>query len=359
MTDGPEIRPRNLCPIMRTRDELADHFRWQAEWCHRLGSPLYGGLLERIADDIDVVWPVLADDTGGARSSFIALRFMGAVHRLVLEGRAPVLADYYPSAGGTAKGSTVWEAFRHAVVENADELVRSSRRSVQTNEVGRSAALVGGFLEVARGTDLPLRILEIGTSAGLNLRWDHFRYEARGQTWGDPSSPVRLCDFNSERPLPFDVEARVTDRAGCDAMALDPTTRDGLLTLTSYTWPDQHDRLRRLRAAVEVAGRVPARVERSDAADWLERRLAAPSPGSATVVFHSIFWPYVSDEGRARIRKTLERAGDAAGADWALAWLRMEPAGDHASVRLKMWPGGDDREVAQSGYHGAHVRWLL
>ena len=30
-----------------------------------------------------------------------ALQLMGAVHRLVLEGRAPELARFYPSAGGT------------------------------------------------------------------------------------------------------------------------------------------------------------------------------------------------------------------------------------------------------------------
>jgi hypothetical protein len=140
---------------------------------------------------------------------------------------------------------------------------------------------------------------------------------------------------------------------------LDPTTRDGILTLTSFVWPDQHGRLQRLRAAVEVARILPARVEPSDAGDWLERRLAEPSAGAATVVFHSILWPYVSDEGRARIRAALDRAGAAAEADSGLAWLRMEPAGDHASIRLQLWPGGRDREVARSGYHGAHVRWLL
>jgi hypothetical protein len=343
---------------VQQKAEVAEHFRWQAQWCRRLGSPLYGELLDRAAAQIDVAWPILEDDPADAGRSFIALRFMGAVHRLVLEGRAPELAGFYRSAGGRPTGPEVWDAFRSTVELHANELARSSRRGVQTNEVARSAALVGGFLEVARSTGLPLRVLELGTSAGLNLRWDHFLYEARGRAWGNRASPVRLCDYNSERPLPFDVVAEVVERAGCDAAPVDPTTEDGLVTLMSFVWPDQPDRCRRLRGAVEVARKVPARVEVSDAAVWLEKELMEVAPGTATVVFHSIFWPYVDDAGRDRIRGALQKAGRAAGDRSAIGWLRMEPDGDEASVQLKMWPGGRDREVARSGYHGAHVRWL-
>ena len=46
--------------------------------------------------------------------------------------------------------------------------------------------IVGGFLAVAAHTGLPLRTFEVGASAGLNLRWDRFFYEARGATWGPP-----------------------------------------------------------------------------------------------------------------------------------------------------------------------------
>ena len=59
-----------------------------------------------------------------------------------------------------------------------------------------------GFLTVAREAGLPLRILEMGTSAGLNLRWDYFRYEAPGQAWGDARSPVVLRDAWESCVLP-------------------------------------------------------------------------------------------------------------------------------------------------------------
>lgn len=338
-------------------ERVAGWCRWQAEWCDKLGSPLYGDLLRQVADEVAALWPVLSGLTDDPPESAPALRFMGAVHRIVLEGRAPELARFYPSAGGTESGD-VWPAFRATVEANADELETSIERGVQTNEVGRAAGLVGGFLEVARATALPLRILECGASAGLNLRWDHFRYEARGQTWGPADSPVRLCDFNSEAPLPFDVEATVVERAGCDLNPLDPTTEDGRLTLLSYVWPDQTQRIRLLKGAMDVAKDVPVQLERSSAPPWVESQLRELPDGTATVVYHSIFFQYMSPEERNDFVSAIEEAGSRATGSAPLAWLRFEPGGDQAETRLKTWPGGDDRLVATSGFHGAAVRWL-
>src|SRR5207237_574920 len=108
----------------------------------------------------------------------LALRFMGAVHRLVLDETLPELARHYPSTGGEGDASATWPAFKRAVVDQRAKLRDLLGAGCQTNEVGRSAALLGGFLEVAHRTHLPLRILEIGASAGLNLRWDRYRYES-------------------------------------------------------------------------------------------------------------------------------------------------------------------------------------
>jgi hypothetical protein len=325
-----------------------------------LGSPLYARLLEAAAQDLlagGPVWSVLEGREGDDAGSALALRFMGAIHRLVLQSRAPALAVYYPSTGGRA-GAGAERAFLDTVEGLEDEIRPLLDDPVQTNEVGRAAGLVGGFLTVAEWSGLPLRILEVGASAGLLLRWDHFRYEARATTWGPADSPVRLCDFNSEIPLPFDRSARVTQRAGCDTQPVDPTSEEGRLTLLSYVWPDQAGRICNLRAALEIAARVPAEVERANAADWLERELAAKTPGQATVVYHSIVLQYLSDEDFDRVGRAITAAGRAANAGAPVAWLRMEPGGEQAHVRLTMWPEGRERLVATCSYHGAAVRWL-
>src|SRR2546423_1366353 len=79
----------------------------------------------------------------------------------------------------------VWDAFRETVGDHGDRIRHEMAHPVQTNEVGRSAVLAGGFLTLFRRHALPLRILEIGSSAGLNLRWERYRYEDRGMVWGD------------------------------------------------------------------------------------------------------------------------------------------------------------------------------
>ena len=348
--------------VTADRSDLARRFRIQARSCENLGSPLYAHLLTNAAADIETggpVWKVMREHASRPRGSARALRLMGAVHRRVLEGKAPELAPFYPTVGGDATGAGAWDAFLGFVERTTDDLRSLAGRPVQTNEVGRSGALVGGFLEVARTTGLPLRVLELGSSAGLNLRWDHFLYEARGVTWGDKSSPVRLCDFNSERPPPFDVTARVQERRGCDPHPVDPLSDEGARTLIAYVWPDQTRRIRLLRAAIEVARRVPSTVDEEDAAQWLGRQLAEPAGGVATVVFHSIVLQYMSEETRAGVDEVMSRWAERATREAPLARLEMEPGGDHANVHLTMWPGAEKRLVATAGYHGAHVRWLL
>jgi hypothetical protein len=354
------ITPRSLTqmPIdAEPRLALAARFRWQAVWCGSLGSPLYEHLLTRAASDLEsrgVVWRVLEPYASQPATFAHHLRLMGAVHRMVLEGDAPELAAHYPSAGGDGDASAAWVAFKALLGTGEVRL----DHAVQTNEVGRSAALLGGFLTVAQETGLGLRILELGASAGLNLRWDRFRFEAPDWAFGDPSSRATVrADYASGRP-PLPRLVWVSERAGCDAAPIDATTHDGALTLQSYVWPDQAERLELLRAAIEVARQTPATVDKADAADWLDERLARERGGMATVVYHSVFWGYLTDAGRERIKRALHEAGAKATEAEPLAWLRMETGADQTDVTLTTWPGGEERLLATAGYHGRPVTWL-
>lgn len=323
-----------------------------------LSSPIYERLLEAASDDVEQggpCWAVLDGCEDDPRGSALALRFLGAVHRLVLAGGTADLARFYPSAGGTADGDP-WPSFRRTVEANVDELRRGVRQGVQTNEVRRSAALFGGFHVVATTWGLPLRILEPGTSGGLNLRWDHYRYEVGEWAWGDPSSPVRFVDAFADR-LPRVAPVEIAERRGCDRAPIDVTTDEGAFVLTSFVWPEHLERLAALRGAVEVARAVPVDIETADAVAWVEERLAESRPGVASVVFHSIFMQYLSRDARHALRDVIAARGAEATRDEPVAWLRMEPPGELASVRLTMWPGGEEVLIAESGYHGRPVYW--
>jgi hypothetical protein len=240
-------------------------------------------------------------------------------------------------------------------------LLDALTRPPQTNEVGRSASLIGGFLVIAGEAGLPLRILEIGTSAGLNLRFDRFRYEQGEQSFGPPESRVRFAGFWRNRAPPFDTPLTVASRQGCDVDPIDVTKPDERITLLSYVWPDQLERFERTAAAIDIAAQVPASIERCDAAEWLRRELAAPGEDRATVVFHSIMWQYLSDETRRGVRGALDRAGAPATEQAPLAWLRLEPDDDFAFPRLRLtsWPGGHERLLAHGAFHLGPVEWLV
>jgi hypothetical protein len=344
---------------------LVRRIRMQAQACVELGSPLYGFLLDNVADDVLANGPSAAvlvgheDDPG---PSALALRLMGAVHRVVLERRAPELAMFYPSVGGSAVGDGLWPAFLRVLDEHRDELSRLLDRPPQTNEVGRAASLIGGLLHVLDRWPGSLRLFEIGASAGLNLRADHFRVElADGNGIGPRGSPVVLRDPWLGRRPPGVGPLPVVERRGCDPDPVDPTTTDGRLRLTSYVWPDQQARLERLRGALQVAAQVPAPVVPQSARGFVaDLRL---EPGSTTVLWHSIMWQYLDQQERSDVEARLEDLGESASSDARLAHLSLEPRRRTPSsdrewlVVLRRWPDGEERVLGTAAPHGVPTTW--
>jgi hypothetical protein len=329
----------------------SDWLRWQGQACAYLGSTLYAELLERAADDALAGGPVgvVMDSIAHLpRDSAPALRLMGAVHRLVLQGEAPSeLADEFRPGGS---GERAWPAFLELISDRSDVVEDLLQRPVQTNEVGRAAALAPALLWIARECgDRPLRLLELGSSAGLNLRWDHYRY---GSFWGDPAAGVAVPAewYEGELP-PFEGAPEIVERRGCDADPIDPTTDEGRLTLLSYVWPDQEQRVEFLRAALDIAARVPVAVERAGAGDWIEDALAPADDDVTTVVFHSIFIQYLEEAEKTRLRAAIEGA--------PVVWLRLEPELELARLDVDFVGDGPVRSLTlgQAGYHGRPVRW--
>jgi hypothetical protein len=341
----------------------AQRFRLQARACDELGSPLYAALLRRAADDLDaggVTAEVVSGYEAAPPGAAVSLRLLGSVHRLVLEGRASQLAPHYPSAGGryvpgdAAADDQIWQGVRQVLLEWLDDVRDGLTRAPQTNETGRSLPLLGALALLSERTDgMPVRLVEIGCSAGLNLRADALVGIHR---------PEDLAALPTGRA--YDVVLRL----GCDLDPVEPTTEDGRLTLMSYVWPDDRGRMERLRRALDVAAETPAEVRRVGAADLL--RGLDLEDGTVTVLWHSVMWQYLPAGERAEVTTERDRLVAAAGPERLFAHVSFEPpqvarGGPQDPLAFEVWlrwATGDGRLeeelVGLAPPHGVPVQWL-
>jgi hypothetical protein len=342
--------------------------REQADGCAVMGSPLYAGLLRHAADDVLAGGPtrrLLDGHLEDPGPSALALRMMAGVHALVLTGSAPRLATYYPSvtddpADAGTDSTDAWPALAELLDAERDALRPWLLRPPQTNEVGRGTALLGGLAHLVAAADLSVRLVEVGTSAGLNLRADHFHVDGIVARYGDPASPVQLRGGWLGVPPPS-VEIEVVERTGGDLTPIDPTTDVGRLTLLAYVWPDQRERVARLQGALELASRIPAEVTAESAEATLQRTELAD--GAWTVVWHSVFWQYLDVTARRAAENRLAELGSAAGGSARFARLSLEPRrrtptqGYQFLVTMTTWPGGEERVLGVAHPHGIPTTW--
>jgi hypothetical protein len=326
-------------------------FREQARACRDLGSAMYDELLRRVADDLDAGGPsvtVLAGHEDDPGPSALALRLAGSLHRLVLEGRAGALADYYPTVGGTWDVESGWPVLRELLAEQADAVREWLDRPPQTNEVGRAVALMTGLLDAGGHRALPVRLFEIGSSGGLNLLFDRFRYVWSGGSLGPSDSPVLLEPAWAGTP-PDGVVPQVLERVGSDVMPIDVRSTEGRLAVTAYVWPDQVARFERLRGALRLASETSFEVRRQAAGDVVDAMTLRP--GTTTVLWHSVMWQYVPGPEQERILTRLEELGSSADEDSPLVHLYAEPTrrtpeSEHEFlICAHRWPGAGQRRV--------------
>jgi hypothetical protein len=351
-----------------SRQNAIRALRRQAAQCLSFGSPFNAALIAAAADALartSLLSDILNHHSLDTMPTALPFRLAGALHAAVLSGQDAELADKYPRTGYPGDGNAAWNAAEDFIARNPDWLDEWLKLPPQTNEIARSAGLFAGILAIAGRHRLPLELLELGASAGLNLNMERFHYQPNGWHWG-AESPVRIDSQWLGGAPPYLGPVTIQERAGCDQYPLDVTDPKDRLRLSAYVWPDQPDRLARLRAAMDLAVVHGTRVERADAADWIEQRLAKRASGCTTVVYHSIFQHYPPRDVRARVAVAIRGAGAKATNESPLAWLRFEFDGSDGReidnprciLDLMEWPGGDHRVLAEVDSHGRFVRWL-
>ena len=352
---------------------LSERFQGFATWCEGT-SPLYERLARGVADDPDLLDLAAAVPEGRSPPHVL----LAGVHYLLLDGCEHPLADYYASVTGDPADPTVDDpvaAFREFCLEHESalrELLTTWR--TQTNSVRRCAALYPAFARVSAAVDgQPLSLIEVGSSAGLNLLWDRYAYEyadERAATDGDegPGDPIRVGPDDvtvvvesslrdGDPPLPVNPP-EVASRQGIDLNPLDVTDESDARWLRALTWPEHESRRRLLDAALERARANPPEIRAGDALAVLPDLLDATA--DPVVVFNTQTLYQFTEDEREQFRTLLAENGTGRELHWLSGEHGVES--DEPEIRLQWATATDGRLVPEQllayEQHGRWIRWV-
>jgi hypothetical protein len=367
----------------RTPDPAAEWARLQRSFrdfardLPQPGGQVYAALCDRLADDPDRAGLALR----AAPAFRTPLILLAAVHHLLLTGTEHPLSAYYATVIGDAArhpDDRLYPAFASFVDEHRTELeALIASRSTQTNEARRTVLTLPALHLVVRESGLPLALLEVGASAGLNLLPDRYGYRIGERVAGDPASPLQLaCEVEGELlpPVPAD-KLPIAWRLGLDLNPLDvrdPATRSWLRALV---WPEHRDRMATLDAALGIARRDPPLVVRGDLLTDLGDVAATAPADAALAVISTWVLAYVEPASRLAFLGALRRiAANGGRSVWLVACeaqsvlatldagLAEAPADGYGPSTLSLHRfdpdgGGGQRQLAECHAHGRWIRW--
>ena len=338
---------------------VADAFHNQALYCRANDAPITARIAEAVRE-------LLANGAPGELLSRVRawssapladalpLRVAGGLHSLHLKGDEPALSAIY--RGEDADDNAV---IGEVIARREAELLRWLDGPPQTNEAGRSSNFILALLWLAeRGLPSRFECLEIGSSAGINLMIDRYRYDLGGVGIG-PVGGALAFKPEWRGPPPPDRQIAFASLKGCDVAPVDLTDPAQALRLKAYIWPEHHVRFARMDAAIVAATARKPDIVRMNAAEFVEQALVAPqAEGTTRELMHSIVWQYVPTDQQARVSAAMEAAGARATAERPLAWIALEAnrTMHHHELTVRYWPGGEQR--LQLGVAHAHGAWL-
>jgi hypothetical protein len=368
-------------------EPLADHFRGFAAVVERDGGTTYPAICRAVAEDDDLL--SLLD--GAPLPQRRPLLLMAAVHFLLLAGAEHPLAAFYDTVA-VVRGLPVAAPPDGDIVAAFADFCRQHRaelehliatRSTQTNEVGRCSALLPGLCHIAAQYDWqePLSLLDLGTSAGLNLLFDDYSYTYRAaeggatRTAGPPEAAVALecAARDGLTSLPELRLPLMAERVGLDLSPVNPLSDDEALWLLACQWPDNLPRFGRLRAALANvrASTHPPRLEQGDMLSDLPRVTSSMAGDGPLVIFHSWVAAYLDEEEQRSLTEQVagldvhrpvhhlycESPFETPGLPTPPSPVRREGP-DLATALVHLGPGGHAAvRLADTHPHGYWIRW--
>jgi hypothetical protein len=278
---------------------------------------------------------------------------MAATHLLVLKDPSLPFARFFVSVHGDEAEPPEGAGAEYAAfcAEHRDELTRILReRLVQTNVPARGSAVRLAMHEIGRRVAGPVDFLEIGPSAGIQLRFDRWAVETGGLRFGPADAPLTLSpEWRSDDPPPdLDDIPPVRERLGVDLHPVDATDPEERLWLQALVWPEHRERFAELAAALDAVAADPPGILQGDAIELLPR-LQLPDD-IPLVVFHAMVRIHVHEDRLDAFDSAIAELGRRR----RLLHVSLEPGHKAALLALRD-SGGEDRDLARVEGHG---RWI-
>ena len=286
-------------------------------------APLYSRLSRAIALDHSICDLLLQAPAHQRRPVLL----LAALHDIVLEHPELPLAGHYASVTPTPVLGDPMPAFTETVHMFRDRILDvMATRHTQTNEVGRCAPIVIALRGL--GEAQPIGLVDVGCSAGLNLHLDRYGYRFAaedGSSIVDVGEGTPLLECSVRGPLPIDAALpTVAHRIGLDAKPVDLADPAARRWLEACTWPDQIDRIERLRLAMAHAQQSTTDIITGDAVDLVGDMVATVDTSMLPVVLNSWVLAYLPPERRVDYRRQLESIGQRRD----MTWIYLEAPSD-------------------------------
>lgn len=334
-----------------TDRNFSENFSYFAEET-RSAAPIYARLSECVARD-ETLLSLASEATSTPATNLL----FGAVHFLLLGGANHELARFYPSISESPETGDPFPAFKDFCLDHHTEISEILKtRRVQTNEVRRSALLLPAFETVAQRSGLPLSLVEVGASAGLNLNFDLYAYDyAAAGSFGD--SPLVLeCEARGNAP-PLTMP-QVAHRVGIELSPVDVSDEKDTRWLLALIWPENfRERAARLQKAIALARKHPPDLRAGDALEILPEVLEELPKHAAPLVFHSFTVNQFPQKAREHFQAIMNDYAKKHGKLYEVS-IGWRPGDEFASISLSEHPGGEKKTLAHCDAHGAWIHWL-
>ncbi len=338
-------------------------------------APLYAMLSTRLADEPERLRPLMV----AVAEQRTPVLFFAAIHLSLLNQPDHPLATHYATLGGRSprdqvESDVAWVDFVDLVRRRRVDIESTIRdRRIQTNEIGRCALFRPAIATLP--SQQPIRLIELGAAAGLNLALDQYRirYSSGGEQ-GPTSDVVLECELRGEQPL-FEPIAAITERIGFDDAPLDLESAHDRMWLRACIWSDEPERLERLNRAIEITSAQSVTLHRRDLRiDPLAilREAVPASEGTTPVIITSWTLAYLDDDAQRGVIAAIDQVGRE---HHDLIWVSFEhlqavpalgemspevPADERAStLQLSHWESGErtTHQLARCHPHGHWMQW--